>query len=95
MSQEAISWATNQLNICSRAKLVLLVLASLADDDKYFCSPSKRELAKFTGLPVNIIGYCLKELKTANLIKKKPRYQEVGGQTSNSYWILVNKNEVA
>ena len=94
MSQEAISWATNQTNLSGRAKLVLIMLSVLADDENYFCSPTKRELAFHTCLSISSVSMSLKELKTANLIKKKPRYKEFGGQDSNSYWILVDKNEV-
>jgi hypothetical protein len=90
MSQIATHWATNQVNISWRAKFILMVLAFYADDENYFCSLTKRQLAASTGLSMNSVSLCLKELKGANLIKKKPRYDEKRVQLANSYWILIN-----
>ena len=90
MSQIATYWATNQTNLSWRAKFVLIVLAFHADDENYFCSLTKRQLSFSTGLSINSVSLSLKELKTANLIRKKPRYDERGVQIANSYWILIN-----
>ena len=88
MSFQSMAWATSQKLEHATDKYLLIMLANYANADGE-CYPSVERISEDTSMDRKTVMKCL-----SNLIKKKPRYKEFGGQDSNSYWILVDKNEV-
>lgn len=91
MSWEAIYYATKKTAGNSTDKLVLLMIANLADESG-FCFPSHRYLAKVTEMSDRSVQRSIGRLVKAGLLEKQTRFNE-SGQTSNGYTVvMVNDN---
>lgn len=69
MSNQALSQAFAADRLEPKAKLVLLTLADLADQNDE-CWPSRANLAARTGLSLYDVRRCLKALNSAGLIER-------------------------
>lgn len=83
MSVFAMSWAWEQ-EATAGGKLVLLAVADHADPEGE-CYPSRRRLAKMTGLGRSSVSRYLAALETRGLLQREPRHRENGSRTSTLY----------
>jgi hypothetical protein len=88
MSWEAIYHATKQTAGSSTDKLVLLMLANLADE-KGFCFPSYQYLARVAEMNERTVQRSINRLCGSGLLKKRARYNG-DGQTSNGYYVVMD-----
>ena len=88
MSWEAIYHATKQTAGSSTDKLVLLMLANLADE-KGFCFPSYHYLARVAEMNERTVQRSINRLCESGLLKKRARYNG-DGQTSNGYYVVMD-----
>lgn len=87
MSWEALYYATKKQTGKSSDKLVLLMLANLADE-KGFCFPSHAYLSRVTEMGERTVQRSLDRLVASGIIKKEKRFNE-SGQTSNGYTLVM------
>lgn len=87
MSWESIYSATKQTAGGSTDKLVLLMLANLADENG-FCFPSHSYLARVTEMSERSVQRSIERLVSRGLLIKESRYKE-RGQTSNGYTVVM------
>lgn len=87
MSWEAIYFATRQKAGSSTDKLVLLMVANLADENG-FCFPSHAYLARVTEMSERSVQRSIERLVAAGLLVKKKRFND-SGQTSNGYTVVM------
>lgn len=88
MSWEAIYHATKQTAGSSTDKLVLLMLANLADE-KGFCFPSYQYLARVAEMNERTVQRSINRLCESGLLRKQARYNG-DGQTSNGYYVVMD-----
>ena len=93
MSWEAIYFATRQKAGSSTDKLVLLMVANLADENG-FCFPSHAYLARVTEMSERSVQRSIERLIGAGLLTKQKRFND-GGQTSNGYTVVMRGDSVA
>lgn len=87
MSWEAIYYATKQSVGNSTDKLVLLMIANLADENG-FAFPSYKYLAKTTEMSERSVQRSIGRLVDGGFLKKEQRFNDAG-QTSNGYTVLM------
>ena len=93
MSWEAIYFATKQNTGSSTDKLVLLMVANLADENG-FCFPSYSYLARVTEMSERSVQRSIVRLVSAGLLKKEKRFNGAG-QTSNGYTVIMETDNVS
>jgi hypothetical protein len=87
MSWEALYYTTKKKAGKSSDKLVLLMLANLADENG-FSFPSHAYLARVTEMGERTVQRSLDRLVSSGIITKEKRFNE-NGQTSNGYTIIM------
>lgn len=87
MSNDALSWAFNLQGISPTDKHVLLNLADFADEVGS-CYPSRKTIARRTGLSTRTVERALESLQTQGLLAASARHQS-GRQTTNRYHLHV------
>ena len=93
MSWEAIYFATKQNTGSSTDKLVLLMVANLADENG-FCFPSYAYLARVTEMSERSVQRSIQRLCSAGFLLKEKRYNGAG-QTSNGYTVVMEHDNVS
>lgn len=93
MSWEAIYFATKQITGSSTDKLVLLMVANLADENG-FCFPSYAYLARVTEMSERSVQRSIQRLCHVGLLKKQKRFNGEG-QTSNGYTVIMETDNVS
>jgi hypothetical protein len=93
MSWESIYYATRKEAGNSTDKLVLLMIANLADENG-FCFPSHRYLAKVTEMSERSVQRSISRLVSAGLLNKQVRYNNAG-QTSNGYTVIMEGDNLS
>ena len=93
MSWEAIYFATRQEAGGSTDKLVLLMVANLADENG-FCFPSHAYLARVTEMSERSVQRSIERLVAAGLLTKQKRFND-NGQTSNGYTVIMRGDNMA
>ncbi len=73
--------------IPSRAKTVYMYLQDRSNAQGE-CWPSIKTIAKDTSMSVSTVKRAIVDLIQCGLIKKKYRYRENGGNTSNRYFLI-------
>ena len=85
MSFEAMRWAWDQDIDTANSKYVLLALANLASRETATCNPSKKHLAKKTGLATRTVRDRLADLEEAGLVSVEAASRRDGSDSSNLY----------
>lgn len=93
MSWEAIYFATRKKAGSSTDKLVLLMLANLADENG-FCFPSHAYLAQVTEMSERSVQRSIDRLVESGLLEKRKRFNGAG-QTSNGYTVIMRGDNMA
>lgn len=88
MSNEAIHWAWKQTTGDPTAKLILQVLADLADEN-HSCFPSLDHISAKVEVSKRTIIRRLEDLEGANLIRRERRYVKFGSRLSDRYFLDV------
>jgi len=89
MSIECLNKAIKVDGLTPTKKLVLILLANYADENKS-CYPSYSHIAKLVGLKdTKNIKRIIDELVERGLLRKENRIKEDGGNTSNKYYITI------
>lgn len=88
MSARATSWALTQKTGQSTTKLVLLVLADVADGQGVSRYGQKR-LAEMAEVTVRTLRTHLEKLENQGLLRRVRRHRENGSRTSDKYEILL------
>lgn len=89
MSWQATNWARTQTTGSPAVKVILLLLADLADEN-HSCFPGQARLAEDSEQHVNSVARHLKTLETLGLIRRSFRYDERGKRTSDRYHLAVD-----
>lgn len=88
VSNEAIHWAWKQTTGDPTAKLILHVLADLADE-QHSCFPSIEHIVTKVEASEKTVRRRLEDLEAANLIRRERRYVKFGGRRSDRYYLDV------
>ncbi len=83
MSIRAIRWVWPH-TLPTTHKLVLLVLADMADDAGY-CWPSVQTVAKHCGVSTRTVRRIIRDLEDGRLLTSESRQRDDGSRTSNLY----------
>lgn len=92
MKEELIEWAIDAETRTASMKLVLMIMAGLADDDGV-CIETKSTLAGYSGLSVQSIKNITRELAESGYIKKRAQFTQAGESLANAYELLVGALE--
>lgn len=90
MSFQAVSWAWELNGLTATQKLVLMGLASYADEDEATCFPGQKTLAKRANVSVRTVQRALKELEILGAISRARRFREDGSRTSDGYKVHLD-----
>src|SRR5688572_236500 len=88
MSTKCLSWAIDQTTGSATRKVVLLLLADLADE-QHTCYPGREYLAERAELSEGAVSRALTQLAADGLVRVLRRARRRGGRTSNRYLLLV------
>ena len=88
MSNEAIHWAWKQETGSPITKLILHVLADLADEN-HSCFPSIEHIVAKVEASEKTVRRKLEDLETARLIRKERRYVQFGQRLTDRYFLDV------
>lgn len=88
MSNEAIHWAWKQSTGSPVTKLILHVLADLADEE-HSCFPSIEHIVTKVEASEKTVRRKLDDLEAANLIRKERRYVQFGQRLTDRYFLDV------
>ncbi len=88
MSNEAIHWAWKQRTGSPVTKLILHVLADLADEE-HSCFPSIAHIVSKVEASEKTVRRKLEDLEAANLIRKERRYVQFGQRLTDRYFLDV------
>ncbi|MCS3427617.1 helix-turn-helix domain-containing protein [Leucobacter aridicollis] len=88
MSNEAIHWAWKQETGSPVTKLILHVLADLADEH-HSCFPSIEHIVAKVEASEKTVRRKLEDLETAHLIRKERRYVQFGQRLTDRYFLDV------
>lgn len=88
MSTKCLSWAIDQTTGSHTRKLVLLLLADLADE-QHTCYPGREYLAERAELSDGAVSRALTQLAADGYVRVLRRARRRGGRTSNRYLLLV------
>lgn len=93
MCWQAIKWALDVPGPETvHARLVLIRLATLADNKNWYCWPSREYLADKAQQSERSVQRHLQALERVGLIAIEQRFDEMGSQTSNGYRLLRTSN---
>jgi DNA-binding transcriptional ArsR family regulator len=88
MSTKALSWAIEQPTGSPTRKLILLLLADLADE-QLTCYPGREYLAEHAELSEGTVSRTITELRAGGYIRVLRRARKRGGRRTNRYLINV------
>lgn len=89
MSWQATAWARTQKTGSPAAKVILLLLADLADEN-HSCFPGQDRLASDSEQSVKSVSRHLAALEEAGFIRRVPRYDGRGKRTSDRFFLAVD-----
>lgn len=92
MSFDTVPWAWKVEGITPTQKLVLMGLASYADE-RNSCYPGQELLASRAGVSDRTVRRALDELEHIGLIRRERRKDARGFRTSDRYFLHVTKNQ--
>ncbi len=93
MSFKAVGWAMDQACPTPHAKLILLVLAENANEERGWVAwPTIRRITTVTGLSRSTVQRHTDKLVEADLVDVEFDEMENGKQTSNRYYLRINGN---
>lgn len=90
MSFDAMSWAVKQQCKTPTSKLILLLIANYADENNS-AYPSKDHLSRLANCDERTIRRSLRSLQDQGLLNVEERYDHKGRQTSNRYFLVLDK----
>lgn len=88
MSTKALAWAVEQRTGSPTLKVILLLLADLADE-QLTCYPGREYLAEHSELSEGTVSRSVTELREAGFIRVLRRARRRGGRRTNRYLINV------
>ena len=91
MSNQAITWATQQRTGRSVVKFLLVAIANYCDDEGK-CWPSQATLARDTEMSIDSVQRHMKELERLGLLYRTPRRQEHGYRAPDYLILLMNED---
>lgn len=94
MSFDAMSWAVKQKCKTPTSKLILLLIANYADENNS-AYPSKDHLSQMANCDERTIRRSLKSLQDQGLLQVEQRYNADGRQTSNRYFLALDKVSIS
>ena len=92
MSLEAVIWAIRQTNLQGNGYKILIRLADRHNIDTGICWPSVETIQKECQIDsLNTVRKYLKVLAEKGLISINSQFNKIGRQTSNTYYLHLNK----
>lgn len=91
MSGKALNWA-RKISLPSGEKSLLLVLASSFNDDKGYCHPKNKTLAKWCSCSERSVRRYIKSLISKNLIQKEEIRNQLGHRVTFKYTLNFDLN---
>lgn len=94
MSTKCLTWAIDRTTGSATRKIVLLLLADLADE-QYTCYPGREYLAERAELSPGVVSKVITQLAADGLVRVLRRAKRAGGRRSNRYLLLINGEQTA
>jgi hypothetical protein len=91
MGAEVLGWAGRQKVGDVAAKLVLMALADSCNDKTGECYPRRSTIMEYAECGEDHVKRKLRKLEKDGWIKRTPRYDQNGRQTSSSYTIIFER----
>lgn len=89
MSWAATNWARTQRTGTTNTKMILLLLADLADEN-HSCFPGQARLAADAEMHVNSVARHVTKLEALGLVRREARQDGRGHRTSDRYFLAVD-----